>query len=163
MLKHYKKLSTALILLAIAFSAPSFAREAPSFSLKGDSGQVSLSDYKGQVVYVDFWASWCKPCRKSFPFMNSMNKKYGKRGLKVIAINMDSDKSAAVKFLQKTPAKFTIAYDPDGKTANAFKLRVMPTSYLIDGKGNIINEHKGFKDSQTAKLEKLIVQALNKK
>jgi len=160
---QFKKLSALFMLLAVAFSSASFATKAPSFSLKSDSGKVDLSAYKGQVVYVDFWASWCKPCRKSFPFMNNMHKKYGKKGLKVIAINLDSEHASATKFLQKNPAKFTIAYDPKGDTANSYKLRVMPTSYLVDRKGNIINTHKGFKSDQTQKLEKMIVQALNKK
>ncbi|VAW67259.1 Thioredoxin family protein [hydrothermal vent metagenome] len=158
-----KKLTALFILLTILFSTASFAQKAPEFSLKGDSGKVSLASYKGQVVYVDFWASWCKPCRKSFPFMNNMHKKYGKKGLKVIAINLDSDHSSAAKFLKKNPAKFTIAYDPEGETANNYGLKVMPTSYLIDKKGNIINTHKGFKSNQTEKLEKHIVKALNKK
>ncbi|VAW70965.1 Thioredoxin family protein [hydrothermal vent metagenome] len=159
----YKKHSALALLVAIVFSNTAFAAKAPAFSLKGDNGKVELSTYQGQVVYVDFWASWCKPCRKSFPFMNNMERKYAKKGLKIIAINMDSKQADAGKFLKKNPAKFTIAYDPDGKTANAYKLRVMPTSYIIDRKGNITFTHKGFKPGQVEELEKLIVQTLNKK
>ncbi len=150
-------------LLLIIFSSASFAQKAPDFSLQSDKGKISLSAYKNKVVYVDFWASWCKPCRKSFSFMNSMQSRYAKRGFKIIAINLDNERSAADSFLKKNPAKFTIAYDPDGKTPDAYKLKVMPTSYLIDRKGNIINIHKGFKSSHTAKLENLIVTALSKK
>lgn len=157
------KIAALLVLLAITFSSSAFAKKAPGFSLKGDKQKVNLSSYKNQVVYVDFWASWCKPCRKSFPFMNDLEKKYGKKGLKVIAINLDSDMSAAKGFLKKNPAKFTVAYDPEGTTAGAYGLKVMPTSYLIDRKGNLINVHKGFKDKQRPELEKMISKALRGK
>jgi len=152
-----------LTLIFIGFSSASFAQKAPDFTLNGDKGKISLSTYKNQVVYVDFWASWCKPCQKSFPFMNDMQSRYGKKGFKIIAINLDSDRAAAKTFLKKNPAKFSIAYDPDGKTPNLYKLKVMPTSYLIDRRGNLVNVHKGFKKNQTADLERMIVKTLNKK
>jgi len=95
--------------------------------------------------------------------MNDMQTKYGKNGFKIIAVNLDSERSAATKFLQKNKAGFTVAYDSNGKTPSLYKLRVMPTSYLIDRKGNLVNIHKGFKEDQKDKLEKLIVQTLNKK
>jgi thiol-disulfide isomerase/thioredoxin len=162
-LNQLNKLTSLFTLLLITFSSTSFAQKAPGFTLASDNGKVSLSAYRNKVVYVDFWASWCKPCLKSFSFMNNMEKRYGKKGFKIIAINLDSERSAASSFLKKHPAKFTIAYDPEGVTPNKYKLKVMPTSYLIDRKGNIVNIHKGFKDSQTQKLEKFIVQTLNKK
>ena len=95
--------------------------------------------------------------------MNDMETRYAKKGLKIIAVNLDSNHSDAKKFLQKNPAKFTIAYDPDGATPQKYKLQVMPTSYLIDKKGNLLKVHKGFKNSQKADLEKMIVQAINRK
>ena len=95
--------------------------------------------------------------------MNDLEKKYGQKGLKVIAINLDSDMSAAKDFLKKNPAKFTVAYDPDGDSAGAFGLQVMPTSYLIDRKGNLIYVHKGFKDKQRPALEQVISKALRGK
>jgi len=154
------KITALLVLLTVSFTSTAIAKKAPDFSLKTDKQKISLSAYKNQVVYVDFWASWCKPCQKSFPFMNALERKYGKKGLKIIAINLDSDLSAAKKFLKKNPADFTVAYDPEGSTAGSYGLKVMPTSYLIDRKGNLINVHKGFKDNQKAKLEKMITRAL---
>jgi thiol-disulfide isomerase/thioredoxin len=139
------------------------ASKAPQFSLKGDQSNVSLSSYKGKVVYVDFWASWCKPCRKSFPFLNEMHERYKKKGLKVIGINLDSNQADAQKFLKRFPANFIIAYDPEGETPKQYHLSVMPTSYLIDRKGNLINIHKGFKEGQTSEIEHKIQQALAKK
>lgn len=156
-----KYFRTLLSILLLSLSSAVLAQKAPDFNLPSSDGHnIKLSDFKGQVVYVDFWASWCKPCRKSFPFMNSLQKKYGKQGLKVIAINLDSDKGAAKSFLQKNPANFTIAYDADGKTPEQFGLMVMPTTYLIDRQGNLVNTHKGFKKSQTAKVEKTVMKYL---
>ena len=159
---HINKLFIGLCFIIFSISATA-AQKAPDFSLVGDKGQVSLSKYKNTVVYLDFWASWCKPCLKSFSFMNSMQKKYAKKGLKIIAINLDDERSAATDFLKQHPANFTIAYNPDGDVPNAYNLSVMPTSYLIDRQGNIIFSHKGYKDSQSGSLEKTIIRSLNKR
>jgi len=156
-----KYLRTLLCLFLLSLSAAALAQKAPDFNLPSNNGHnIKLSDFKGQVVYVDFWASWCKPCRKSFPFMNSLQKKYGKQGLKVIAVNLDSDKDSAKTFLQKNIAKFTVAYDADGETPEQFGLTVMPTTYLVDRQGNLVNVHKGFKKSQTDVIEKRVMKYL---
>ncbi|MCW9013247.1 MAG: TlpA family protein disulfide reductase [Gammaproteobacteria bacterium] len=147
----------------LLFMASAHAERAPDFSLPGDKSAVKLSSFKGKVVYVDFWASWCKPCRKSFPFMNDMHKRYEKKGLKVIGINLDSEKADADRFLKKFPADFTVAYDAEGKTPKTYKLSVMPTSYLIDRRGNMIDIHQGFKEGQAADLETKIKKALASK
>lgn len=160
---HMARKISLFCLLLLSVSSPLQAQKAPNFSLAGDNGKVSLSSYKNKVVYVDFWASWCKPCRKSFPFMNEMQQRYGSKGLQIIGINLDNDRSDATDFLKKNPAKFTIAYDPEGKTPGIYKLKVMPTSYLIDRRGNLINIHKGFKEDQRDELETLLKNALNKK
>lgn len=163
MFYNAKIITHLLVIMLISFSSISHAQKAPAFSLAGDKGQIKLSQYRNQVVYLDFWASWCKPCRKSFTFMNDMQERYGKKGLKIIAVNLDNNRSDAAGFLKKHPAKFAIAYDPDGKTPGLYNLKVMPTSYLIDKRGNLIKVHKGFKENHANKLEKIIVQALNKK
>lgn len=148
-----------LVLLAGSSTAAN-AQQAPAFSLASDNGEISLSQYQNKIIYVDFWASWCKPCRESFAFMNEMQKKYATKGLQIIAINLDDQRSAADAFLSKYPAQFKIAYDPEGKTPADYGVKVMPTSYLLDRKGNIIFTHKGFKQSQTNELEQRIAQAL---
>lgn len=152
-----------ILLMAVLPMTQAQAQKAPDFTLPGDKGKVSLSSFKNKVVYVDFWASWCKPCRKSFPFMNDLQTRYGKQGLQIIGINLDSDRSAALTFLENRPASFILAYDPEGKTPQAYGLKVMPTSYLIDRRGQVIFVHKGFKEDQQQELEKLIVKALNSK
>ena len=159
-----RSIFAVVIPFLLLFNSSVFAaQKAPDFSLQGDKTAIKLSSYKGKVVYVDFWASWCKPCRKSFPFLNTIHERYKNKGLKVIGINLDSDKSDAKKFLSKYPANFSIAYDPEGKTPKQYRLSVMPTSYLIDRQGNLINIHKGFKEAQTQDIEQKIQQALSKK
>lgn len=151
------------LLFIFCFETSAYASQATDFSLEGNSSTINLQNHKGHVIYLDFWASWCKPCRKSFPFLNDMHSKYKKQGLVVIGINLDTERKDAQKFLEKYPASFTVAYDPKGKTPEAYKLSVMPTSYLIDSRGQIIYTHKGFKEDNKADIENRIKKALSKK
>jgi thiol-disulfide isomerase/thioredoxin len=128
---------------------------APVFKLPTLDGNVDLEKLRGTLVYVDFWASWCTPCRKSFPWMNDMHEKYHAKGLKIIAINLDKKRSFVDEFLEKTPAKFTIALDPNGESAKSYKLIGMPSSFIIDPKGNIIETHIGFRKKDEEKLESM--------
>ena len=105
---------------------------------------LDLSLYKGKVVYLDFWASWCNPCRQSFPWMNELQNTYRGDGLVVIGINVDHDRQLAEGFLHKTPAEFDILYDPDGAIARRFEFKDMPTSVLIDRDGRVRYVHAGF-------------------
>lgn len=139
------------------------AQKAPVFKLDSDQGIIALSQLKNRVVYIDFWASWCKPCRQSFPFMNELHTRYNKQGLVVIAINLDEQKKQAALFLQKHPASFLIAYDINGETAKQYGLTVMPSSWIIDRKGNIISHTIGFKEADQAGIESTIQQALASK
>ncbi len=137
-------------------SGNAFAVQAPDFKLDGQQKQVKLSDYRGQIVYVDFWASWCQPCRKSFTWMNKMQSLYGKDGFKVIAINLDESRQKADKFLQKIPANFDVAFDPRGNTAEAYKVKAMPSSYLINKHGKVVHANLGFRGNDEDELEKKI-------
>lgn len=108
------------------------------------AARLNLSAYKGKVVYLDFWASWCKPCRESFPWMNAIEDNYRDRGLVVIAVNLDHDRGLAQDFLQQNPADFKIVYDPGGTLAEKYKVGAMPTSVLIGRDGKIRFVHSGF-------------------
>jgi thiol-disulfide isomerase/thioredoxin len=112
------------------------------------------------VVYVDFWASWCKPCKQSFPFLNDLQQRYRKNGLVVLAINLDKDPEQARQFLQHIPARFTVAFDQQGVTAQSFHVQGMPSSYLIDRKGNIRARHIGFREEDKDKLEQAVASLL---
>ena len=121
------------------------------------------AQYKGKVVYVDFWASWCGPCRKSFPWLNSIEKKYKDKGLVVIGINVDSDFDMAKAFLEKTPAEFALFSDPKGELADQYKLIGMPSSFVLDRNGEVRHRHVGFKKSNIDAYEKSIVSLLSEK
>jgi thiol-disulfide isomerase/thioredoxin len=123
--------------------------------------QVSLDDYKGQVVYLDFWASWCKPCRSSFPWMNNMQTKYGEIGFAVVSINLDQDTSSISQFLKNYPANFTILLDPDGEVASQYELVGMPSSYLVDKEGRLRKSHTGFFIKNQAIYEQEIVDLMS--
>lgn len=137
-------------------------RAAPDFSLPrlSTEGTVNLKDLKGQVVYLDFWATWCPPCRKSFPWMEKMHNQYHDDGLTIVAISVDAKPELAEKFIQDLKPSFIVAHDPAKKTPKLYKLRAMPSSYLIDRNGNIISTHLGFRTSITKKLEANIRDAL---
>lgn len=136
------------------------AEPAPDFTLPGSSQPVSLSALRGKVVYVDFWASWCQPCRKSFPWMNSLQQRYRDQGLVVVGVNLDKSRELSDRFLHDVPAAFTVAYDPDGRAASAYHVKGMPSSYLIDRQGRIHSSHIGFRDDNTAPMEAAITSLL---
>jgi thiol-disulfide isomerase/thioredoxin len=155
-------ISPFLLLASMSCAAANLAgQEAPAFSLAGPSGgQVSLSQYKGKVVYLDFWASWCGPCRKSFPWMNAMQAKYGPKGFQVVAVNLDENNSDAARFLKETPAQFAVAYDAKAVTPALYGVKGMPSSFLVGRDGRVLLEHSGFNDADRAELEKTIQSAI---
>lgn len=133
-----------------------YAEPAPQFTLPTESGNIQLSDLRGKVVYLDFWATWCAPCRRSFPWFNEMMARYKDKGLVIVAVSMDEDRQDIEKFLKKYPANFNIAYDPHGDVATIYKVMVMPSSYLIDRTGELYLSHAGFLDKDKSPLETAI-------
>jgi len=145
------KLSFALAVALLCAGA--MARAAPP---------QGLAPIEGRVVWVDFWASWCVPCRRSFPWLNSMHRKYGPDGLQIIAVNLDKDRALADKFLAEVPAEFALLFDPAGELAKRFGVQAMPSSYLIDTEGNVLATHAGFRTADAANYEQAIEHALAK-
>jgi thiol-disulfide isomerase/thioredoxin len=133
---------------------------APEIALAGAQGHISLAALKGKVVYVDFWASWCGPCRQSFPWMNAMQAKYGAKGLQVVGVNLDAKRADADKFLAEVPATFSIAFDAQGDTPKRYAVKGMPTSVLIGADGTVLKVHTGFRDEERKALEEAIQSAL---
>ncbi len=140
--------------IAIALlCAAGFARAAPP---------PALEPVEGRVIWVDFWASWCVPCRRSFPWLNAMHNKYGPAGLQIIAVNLDKDRALADGFLAEVPAEFALRFDPSAALAKEFGVQAMPSSYLIDAEGNVLERHFGFKTAETADYEHAIEAALER-
>jgi cytochrome c biogenesis protein CcmG, thiol:disulfide interchange protein DsbE len=143
-----------------AAAATSSSREgapAPAFSLPTRSGeQVSLESLKGKVVLVDFWASWCGPCQKSFPWLAQLHQRYADKGLVIVAVNLDKKREAAEVFLHANAAPFLVAFDPAGKTADAYKVAAMPSTYLIGRTGVLELTHVGYDPKKSAEIESLI-------
>jgi thiol-disulfide isomerase/thioredoxin len=125
-----------------------------------DIKQLDLASYKGKVVYLDFWASWCKPCQKSFPWMNSLLQKYPAESFTVITVNLDAETESMHHFLGKVKADFDIFHDPSGRIAEEFKIEGMPTSYLIDRSGKVVKKHIGFYTKKIDKYEDEIEELL---
>jgi len=151
MIRH--RVVVALAVLALSLVVAARAAGAPDFTYTTDQGPLRLASLRGKVVYLDYWASWCAPCRQSFPWMNEMQARYGEKGLVVIAVNVDQDAGEARRFLASYPARFTVAFDPDGSTARALALKGMPSSFLIDRLGEIVSSHVGFREAGKAEME----------
>jgi thiol-disulfide isomerase/thioredoxin len=121
---------------------------------------VSLSSLRGKVVYLDFWASWCGPCRISFPQLEQLRAELGSRGFEVYAINVDEVAADALKFLAEVPVSYPVVRDGEGATPRSYGVRGMPTGYLIDREGVVRRIHQGFRRSDGAALRTEIIELL---
>jgi len=153
----------ATLLFALPLSARSAATgtPAPALRLSDAAGRtVALESLRGNVVYVDFWASWCGPCKPSFPWMNDMAQKYGAKGFSIVAVNLDKNREDADRFLESTPAEFTVVFDPSGATPAAWQVKGMPSSSLVDATGKVVMVESGFRDERKAEVEARIRAAV---
>jgi thiol-disulfide isomerase/thioredoxin len=140
----------AAVAAALAISLPALggspAGPAPGFTLASREGQdVSLAQYKGQVVMLNFWASWCGPCRQEMPLLESIYKKYNKAGFTLIGVNVEPDSQKANEWLKATPVSFPILYDKDSKVSKLYDVAGMPSTVIIDRSGNLRVLHRGYK------------------
>jgi peroxiredoxin len=151
------KLFTIIVSVAAAAS-----RTAPDVTLKTASGEtVRLADYKGKVVLVDFWASWCVPCKTSFPALDALYREYHARGVEVLAVNLDERRRDAETFLAEFPHTMSVVFDPNGTSAEAFAVQGMPSSFLIDKDGVIRFTHIGYTAGVAASYRREITQLLS--
>ena len=140
----------AAIAAALALSLPALAGStgaaAPQFSLASRAGsEVSLAQYKGQVVMINFWASWCGPCRQEMPLLESIYKKYNRMGFTMLGVNVEPDSNAANEWLKQTPVSFPILYDKDSKVSKLYDVAGMPSTVIIDRSGKLRMLHRGYK------------------
>jgi thiol-disulfide isomerase/thioredoxin len=127
----------------------------------GFADDLNLAAYKGKVVYIDFWASWCGPCRQSFPWMKELQATKGKEGLVIIAVNVDQEKKLADAFLAEFSPGFKVVFDPAGKLATEFKVAGMPSAYIIDRDGKPRFKHIGFHLEKREQYEQEIQSLLD--
>ncbi|MDO6508018.1 TlpA disulfide reductase family protein [Colwellia sp. 4_MG-2023] len=151
-----------IVLVTVTFTTNAQSNQTPVASSKTLLEQTLL-EHKGKVIYIDFWASWCVPCRKSFPWMNTIQDKYKQQGFTVVSINLDANKALAEKFLIEMPASFPVIYDPKGKLAKHFNIQGMPSSMLIGRDGTIKSRHTGFFTNKIKQYQQEIEQFLTEK
>jgi len=125
------------------------------------SGALDPANHHGRVLIVDFWASWCKPCRQSIPWLNAMRSRYAASGLDIVGVNVDAERGDAEKFLRDVPIDFEVVFDPDGKLASQFKLQGMPSSFVFDRSGKLVETHLGFRDAKKDQNEAALKNLLN--
>lgn len=164
-----------LLLLFSASIAPAFAwserpreqpagsletgRTAPDFTLKSlDGDSVSLSQFRGKVVFLNFWASWCPPCRAEMPAMNRLNEVFSDRDFVMLAVNTEQDKGAVEDFLSRHPHDFTVLLDPRGTVQNLYQVFRFPETFLIDKEGRIVERFIGARDWSGVEFLKRIEQ-----
>jgi len=157
-------LTLVLNVASLSANAADVGQPAPQFTLPAllDDKPVNLKDFSGKVVYIDFWASWCGPCRTSFPLLNQLHQKLKAKGFEVVAVNLDEDKANAEKFLKEFPVTFTVLRDAKGEWSDKFVVESMPTSFIVDKQGVIQKVHKGFASDDIKELEQKITELLAK-
>ena len=143
----FKGLALAAVFATAALAASS-SGPAPGFTLSGRGGKnIDLSQFKGQVVMINFWASWCGPCREEMPLLEDIYKKYKPMGFTMLAVNVEPNTKDADAWLAKLkkPVTFPIAYDVDSKVSKLYKVETMPSTVIVDRKGNVRALHRGYK------------------
>jgi thiol-disulfide isomerase/thioredoxin len=150
-------LFTTLLVAAAPLKSGDAFPDLTKFNLEG-----TLPDTKGKIVLVDFFASWCGPCKESFPVMQELHKKFAGKDFAIIAINLDKNKADMDDFLKKHPADFTIVRDAANKLVSTVKIPTMPTSFLLGRDGKVVSVHRGFKGDETRKKYAEEIEALLK-
>ena len=158
-------LSRCLLLMLLFIPAPAIAAEVelglplPEIALPSLTGDatVRLSDFEGKIVYVDFWASWCAPCRQSLPQLQELRERYAD-DFEVYAINVDEEPADGRDFLEQYPVSYPVLSDPEATLPPLFDVKGMPTSYLVDRDGNLRYVHQGFRNGDIEEIEKVVRQ-----
>ena len=159
-----KKLTLAAMFAAAISTAQAALKVGDSFpDLAGFKLEGKLPDsLKGKVVIVDFWASWCQPCKDSFPAMNELQKKYADKGLVIIAVNEDEESSDMKDFLKDNAATFTVVRDAKQKLVGEAGIQTMPSSFVLDATGKVRFAHSGFHGAETRKEYEQQIESLLK-
>lgn len=159
------------ILLAVTFfsvngveaALPAVGSAAPDFALKSGSGHnIRLSELRGQVVLINFWASWCGPCREELPLLEKLQQRYRKAGFSLLAISIDDSRANADSMLGKLGVKLTPLYDPDKRAAKRYDVDTMPATLIVDRDGRVRYVHRGYRSGNEVKYEQQVRELLTK-
>ncbi len=152
----------ALFTPVLAFSA-SVGESAPNFSLPSTSGEITdLVAFRNRVVFLNFWASWCEPCKKELPELEMLHRKYSRHGFDVVGINIDKKEENAREYIERFALSFPMMLDPDGRVIRQYRGAAMPVSYLIDRQGVVRNVFFGYSESRLPKMEAAIMSLMNR-
>jgi peroxiredoxin len=142
-------------------NAASIQGKAPNFTLKSNSGKnVKLSELRGQVILLNFWASWCGPCRQEMPLLEKLHKRYSALGFTVLGVNVEEDPRKAKTLLKDISVSFPILFDTSNKVSKQYKVSAMPSTVMIDRDGNMRYLHKGYKPGDEAQYKKWVKQLI---
>jgi thiol-disulfide isomerase/thioredoxin len=147
-----RTIRTLLVLACLLCVAPAYAESS-----------LDMTGYRGRVLFLDFWASWCAPCRQSFPWMQSLKDTYEREGLSVVAVNLDQHRADAERFLAQFHPNFEVRFDPQGELAERFEVHGMPSSLIIDRHGVLRYTHVGFQPVDRAAYEAQLRELLAEK
>ncbi len=152
----------ALFAVATVSAEPLIERAAPAIALPklAGPGHVNLADLKGKVVYVDFWASWCGPCRKSLPELNALYGELKDKGFEVLAVNLDETAALGSDFLKQHPVDYPVVFDGSKRLPDLYQVDAMPTSFVLDQKGVIRYHHRGYRDGDINKVREVVSKLL---
>ena len=145
MIKKLTILFAIVVTSAIATAGP-VSGPAPNFTLQMlGGGQMSLAEHKGNVVMVNFWATWCAPCRQEMPHLEALHQRYSPLGFTLLGVNVEDDPAGAQAWLEETPVSFPILFDPENCVSELYDVIAMPSTVMIDRQGNMRHLHHGYK------------------
>jgi peroxiredoxin len=146
MLRAFSVFVVAILVGSLAFAAQTLSGPAPGFTLASrDGGQVSLASLKGNVVMVNFWATWCVPCRQEMPHLQALYERYQSLGFELLAVNVEDNPAGARKWLEETPVTFPVLFDPKNEVTKLYKVQTMPSTVLVARDGTMRFIHHGYK------------------
>ena len=159
MLKHLFSLAACAIVASA--TAGELSGPAPDFSLKAKSGEtVALSDLKGEVVMINFWATWCGPCRKEMPHLEALHQRYKDLGFTLLGVDVEDDERGALKYLEETPVSFEILFDPGNRVSEMYDVVAMPSTVMVDREGNMRYIHHGYQSGYENEYQSQIRELL---
>jgi len=152
-----------LLMFGTVLGAKEVSGPAPDFTLASSSGKnIKLSELRGEVVMVNFWASWCGPCREELPLLDDLYQQYRDYGFTLLGVNVDENRAAADKLLEQIPVSFPVLYDPNSAVSELYQVDAMPSTILIDRDGNLRHLHRGYKpgyeDKYDAEIKALVLE-----